>query len=315
MHLNRFFLLIFLGLFLFSCDSDVQTTDEDSIEVQEGPQQVDESEILEPEPEPIPVTYHLLCVKDTLDWLMQLPAEHLDNILLINRLNKSYLAKRDSVVVPDTLVADKNWYCPFPNRIDSLKEINKIVYVSRFAQAFVAYENGQRMNWGPVSTGKSTTQTPNGLFSTNWKSKQNTSSVNSSWILNWYFNIANYEGIAFHEYALPGVAASHGCIRMYADDAKWLYDWANQWILDDSLKILANGTPVIVFDQYPYNERRPWWYLPENNLYLTKNASQMMQVYYPYRDKILDRQTVYQKEKELREIRKMAKDSLISSLK
>ena len=42
-------------------------------------------------------------------------------------------------------------------------------------------------------------------------------------------------GVAFHEYAdVPAVAASHGCVRVPAYDAKWLYDQ------------IPVGTPVTV---------------------------------------------------------------------
>jgi L,D-transpeptidase catalytic domain len=312
--------IAFLAYIFFSCESKVEDNSknehdraiQDSIQKVNAQNKVNADTLgLPEEPEPNFNSYRLLSVKDTLDWLMSLPKEQLENILRINRLNKSYLARQDSIVVPDSLVADKNVYCPFPMRINGIREVNKIIFVSRFSQAFVAYENGQRVNWGPVSTGKSSKQTPNGFYSTNWKSKRNISSINSSWILNWYFNISNSEGIAFHEYVLPGVAASHGCIRMYEEDSKWMYDWAYQWIVNDSLEVLANGTPVIVFDQYPYNERRPWWYLPENNLYLTKTPEQMMEVFSTYQEKIMERQKIYFIEKKKKEERLLQKaDSL-----
>ena len=43
--------------------------------------------------------------------------------------------------------------------------------------------------------------------------------VSGEWQLNWYFNFHNFRGLAFHEFDLPGVPASHACVRLLARDA------------------------------------------------------------------------------------------------
>ena len=118
---------------------------------------------------------------------------------------------------------------------------------------------------GQSNMGKKSTPTPAKLYFCNWKSKRSISTVNSRWILNWNFNISNYGGIGFHEYALPGYPASHSCMRLRAEDAKFLYYWAEQWVLSSNgQQILAKGTPVIIHGEYPYGSERPWYNVVNN---------------------------------------------------
>jgi len=37
--------------------------------------------------------------------------------------------------------------------------------------------------------------------------------------------------VSFHKFDLPGYPASHGCVRLPEEDAKWIYDWADHWTL------------------------------------------------------------------------------------
>jgi hypothetical protein len=132
-------------------------------------------------------------------------------------------------------------------------------------QSFGLYEDGKLIRSGPVSSGKKTTPTRSDLYFTNWKGKEVVSTFDDEWILKWNFNIDNKEGISLHEYALPGYPASHSCVRFYGQDAQWIYDWADQWILaQDGQNKLANGTPVVVFGKYDFNKPSPWKNLPEN---------------------------------------------------
>ena len=95
--------------------------------------------------------------------------------------------------------------------------------------------------------------TPTGLYFTNWKGEEVQSTVDDEWILRWNFNIENKEGIGWHQYALPGYPASHSCLRLQEDDAKWLYNWAEEWILKDANTVSAKGTPVVVFGKYDFD--------------------------------------------------------------
>lgn len=184
-------------------------------------------------------------------------------ILAINRIDKNKLRTLDSLVVPDSIVNDFNMYSPFPQHVDILEKVSKIIFVSQTIQAFAVYEYGNLIKWGPTSTGKKSTPTPNGLFATNWKSKQTVSTDNDEWILKWCFNIENFSGVSLHEYELPGYPASHACARLLADDAKWIYYWADQWILTaDGENIIVYGTPVIIFGKFDFKGVKPWRLLP-----------------------------------------------------
>jgi lipoprotein-anchoring transpeptidase ErfK/SrfK len=179
-------------------------------------------------------------------------------MLKMNRIDKRHIHTGDSLVIPDAS-ADLMGIAPFPIQLEIARKIPKLVLVSRRVQAFGAYESGRLVRWGPTSTGKKSTPTPAGLYHANWKAKQRRSSVNQSWILPWCFNLDDTAGISFHQFDLPGYPASHGCVRLLEEDAKWVYDWADQWTLSRiDQSILAFGTPVVVFGDYKYGERPLW---------------------------------------------------------
>ena len=180
-------------------------------------------------------------------------------ILALNRLDEIFIRKPDSIVVPDTIINDKLLYSPFPKYLALLERVKKILLVDQRIQAFAAYESGNLVNWGPTSTGKKSTPTPNGLFHTNWKSKKTISTDNPEWILKWYFNLENFRGVSLHQYELPGYPASHACVRLLEEDAFWIYNWAEQWILTkDGEFVIAYGTPVIIYGEYNFKGVKPW---------------------------------------------------------
>jgi hypothetical protein len=179
-------------------------------------------------------------------------------MLKMNRIDKRHIHAGDSLVIPDAS-ADLMSIAPFPTHLENARKIPKLVLVSRRVQAFGAYESGRLVRWGPTSTGKKSTPTPAGLYHANWKAKQRRSSVNQSWILPWCFNLDDTAGISFHQFDLPGYPASHGCVRLLEEDAKWVYDWADQWTLSKiDQSILAFGTPVVIFGDYKYGESPLW---------------------------------------------------------
>jgi lipoprotein-anchoring transpeptidase ErfK/SrfK len=179
-------------------------------------------------------------------------------MLKMNRIDKRHIHTGDSLVIPDAS-ADLMGIAPFPIQLEIARKIPKLVLVSRRVQAFGAYESGRLVRWGPTSTGKKSTPTPAGLYHANWKAKTRRSSVNQSWILPWCFNLDDTAGISFHQFDLPGYPASHGCVRLLEEDAKWIYDWADQWTLSRiDQSILAFGTPVVIFGDYKYGESPLW---------------------------------------------------------
>ncbi len=82
--------------------------------------------------------------------------------------------------------------------------------------------------------------------------------MSGEWRLNWYFNFHNFRGLAFHEFDLPGVPASHACVRLLARDAMWIYQWGDSWVLDAAGQLAQRGTPVVIVGQYAFDAEKPW---------------------------------------------------------
>lgn len=240
--------------------------------------------------EPI-INYSLVAAKDTSDWLSTLEkgGDTLNALMVINRIDPWRLKHLDTIVFPDTVAPNIDFYVPFPKRMETLAEVKKIMIVSHYAQAFIIYENGELVKWGPVNLGRKLKPTPTGLFAVNWKAKRTTSTINSSWILDWYCNIDNFEGIGMHQYALPGYPASHGCVRLYRDDSNWIYHWADQWKIKDG-KIDVHGTPVVIFGEYPYGESKPWIAHSSEENGLKISPEELNQVMGDYLPTIMERQ-------------------------
>jgi len=221
-------------------------------------------------PAPVVMGYHYDTLKGknvTTDFYAKYDEEERDIILAINRISSSLVRKGKVLVMPDTLMPDPLFYSPYPDSLAGFDSIPKLVLISRRIQAFAIYENGWLVRWGPVSSGKKSTPTPAGLFHTNFKALVKISSENSSWIMPWYFNFYARRGIAMHQYFLPGYPASHACVRMQEKDAKWIFDWADQWKLSARTgAVIVTGTPVIIFGDYTYGKKAPWLMLPEDNL-------------------------------------------------
>lgn len=192
-------------------------------------------------------------------------ATQLKIIAATNRIDINRIRIHATLIIPDTLLTDFTQYSPFPTTLNLPDSVTKFIIINKRIQLFAAYDHGKLAQFGPVSTGKKTTPTTSGLFYTNFKSRLKTSTVNGQWKMPWYFNISNHGGIGLHQYALPGYPASHSCVRMYEENAKWIYDWADQWqVSKDGSTVLKKGTPVLVFGLYNFGETAPWKRLPGN---------------------------------------------------
>ncbi len=190
-------------------------------------------------------------------------------IFALNRIEAVRVGPGSNLIIPDTLVTDFNIYAPFPKNLEIIDTIPKAVLINQRTQAFALYEKGNLVRWGPISSGKQSTPTPNGLHYGNYKAKHKISTVNEDWKLPYYFNFMNFEGVGVHQYLLPGFPASHACVRLPMEDAQFIYDWAKQWQLDPTgNKIIKHGTPFMVFGEYDYENPFPWLNLakdPESN--------------------------------------------------
>ena len=184
-------------------------------------------------------------------------------VLRLNRVDLAHARQGDTLVVPATL--DWTRLSPFPDTLPAGLP-PKLLIVSARVQAFGAYEAGQLVRWGPVSTGRREKVTPQGLYHANWRQRTRASTFNDEWVLNWYVNLSSFDGISLHQYELPGRPASHSCVRLLEDDAGWLYQWVDTWKLapGDRRRVLEQGTPVAVLDEYAFGRRRPWKRLPDD---------------------------------------------------
>ena len=177
----------------------------------------------------------------------------------LNRTDLDHLQRLPALVVPDVWLDDELAYSPMPRRYPPGARYRRLVLVYQPAQVFGAYEYGVLVHWGPVSTGRRTDPTPSGLFHLNWRKRSHISTIDPDWIMDWAFNFENRVGLAFHEQALPGLPASHGCVRLLGDDARWLFEWADPWTLDASgTRVLKLGTPVLVMGEYDFEAAPPW---------------------------------------------------------
>jgi hypothetical protein len=177
----------------------------------------------------------------------------------MNHVDPAHLPNLRRILVPDRWSPDELRYSPLPQEVPELSSEKKALVVDLASQVFGAYEDGRLVRWGPVSSGDRKHQTPSGTYHLNWHARVHVSSENRTWIMPWYFNFASDSGLGLHEYALPGRPASHGCARLLAIDAEWLFRWGEGWTLDDdSGEPVQPGTLVLVVGKYNFAAPQPW---------------------------------------------------------
>jgi lipoprotein-anchoring transpeptidase ErfK/SrfK len=212
-------------------------------------------------------------------------------ILALNRLDSKNKWNADTLVVPAKIDTTLMEYSPFPMQIDVLSPVKKFVVFSYPIQAYGVYSNGTLVKWGPTSMGKKSAKTKTGLTFANWKKQLAISTVSSEWKLPYNFNIFNLDGIGWHQYDLPGYPASHSCLRLLMNDAKWLYGYADTWVLNPGgATTKAKGTPVLVYGDYPWGKRKPWRKLLNDPNSNNVSVEQMTQMIEPNIQKILKEQ-------------------------
>ncbi|HYE88867.1 MAG TPA: L,D-transpeptidase, partial [Vicinamibacterales bacterium] len=175
----------------------------------------------------------------------------------LNRVDSAHMGRLKQLVVPSVFRSERE-HSPFPATYPAANATPKLIVVDQPSQAFAAYEYGQQVHWGPVSSGRKAKPTPSGLYHLNWRARSRTSTLSGEWRLNWYFNFHNARGLAFHEFELPGVPMSHACVRLLARDAEWVYKWGQSWTLDANKQLATRGTPVIIQGNYNFDAPAPW---------------------------------------------------------
>ncbi len=177
----------------------------------------------------------------------------------LNRSDRGHLPNLGKVLIPDRWDLPEIAYSPLPTFYKPAREYPQILLVHLPSQVFGAYEKGVLVRWGPISSGQEEFPTPSGYFYLNWKSRSHSSTDDPDWQMRWYFNFQNERGLSFHTFALPGWPASHACIRLLERDAKWLYDWGEEWKLDKKgWTVLNLGTTVWILGQYDFGSSPAW---------------------------------------------------------
>ena len=166
-------------------------------------------------------------------WEKMFPnASDREKVKRLNRMNMP-VRYRSYIVVPTNIrqVTETN-LSPFPTHHNTGGQ--KLILVNLSKQAFGAYDtSGDLVRWGPVSGGKGycpdvgrrcTTATGNFRI----YRKQGPDCISSKFPIEtnggapmpycMHFN----GGYALHGSTLPGYHASHGCVRLFFEDAKWL---------------------------------------------------------------------------------------------
>lgn len=177
--------------------------------------------------------FHCMTVEKGQKWKDFWPDDAKRHLVMkLNRMN-SGLVSGMTVVIPNdlehTTLLD---LAPFPHNISPTGE--KLIQVSLGSLAWGAYDaDGKLLNWGPVAGGKDfcpdiqrQCRTVTGEFKIQRKGdakcKSNTFPIPDGGAPMPYCMFFQ-GGYAMHgSNEVPGYNASHGCVRMWVDDAKWL---------------------------------------------------------------------------------------------
>jgi hypothetical protein len=191
--------------------------------------------------------------------LARFSADQIALLAKLNRADPAHLPRLPRVVVPDRWDQDELLYSPMPHVLQHLSLERKAIIIDLPAQVFGAYKCGTLVRWGPVSSGRRSRQTPPGTYHLNWRARVHVSTEDPTWIMHWYFNFSNVQGLALHQYSMPGRPASHGCVRLLALDAMWIYDWGEACAIDPATNdAIRPGTLVLVIGRYNFAASQPW---------------------------------------------------------
>lgn len=181
--------------------------------------------------------YHCIKVKNGDTWASLFPNDETRDIIRrVNRMNVG-LRPGMTIAVPKNIdrltIYDVS---PFPRYIESDGE--KTIYISQQKLAWGAYdEDGELLWWGPISSGSDSCKNVIGGCSTPTGSfriirKQDIDCISTAFPrrvdgdnggAQMPFCMHFFRGYALHgSEEVPGFRASHGCIRMFTEDARWL---------------------------------------------------------------------------------------------
>jgi hypothetical protein len=181
--------------------------------------------------------YRCVRIRPNQSWRSLFPdPQERDIVKRVNRMNIT-LYTGLKIAVPNHLdqlsIFDVS---PFPRYIDPPGE--KVIFVSQRELAFGAYDaDGELVWWGPVSTGRDVCPDEGGDCTTPAGDyriirKQDIDCISTVFPKNpdgvdggapMPYCMHFYSGFALHgSAAVPGHRDSHGCVRMFTEDARWL---------------------------------------------------------------------------------------------
>lgn len=203
--------------------------------------------------------YFCVKVKHGQTWERLFPNEHERSIAMrVNRMN-TQIYPGIIIAIPDNIVtADIMDFSPFPRTIEAPQE--KLVIIDPLLLAWGAFDvDGTLIRWGPVSAGADYCRDIDRRCHTKPGSYR-IYSLGSSGCISHKFPLPNggapmpycmyfNSGQALHgePNGVPGYNASHGCVRLYVNDAEWLrYDF----IESPNASNQYRGTRIVI---KPYN--------------------------------------------------------------
>lgn len=198
--------------------------------------------------------YDCIKVAPGQSWENMFPNEEKRDI--VQRINRTYnpLWAGKVIAVPKNLAYVNQFdVAPFPIKIAG--EDQKQVIIDQDKLAWGAYDaQGNLVKWGPISSGRDrctdanrSCRTLTGIFRVFSKENEKCSSNvfpigkgGAKMPYCMYF----HKGFALHGSTdIPGVRASHGCVRMFIEDAKWLN---HEFVELSSERNNFKGTTIVV---------------------------------------------------------------------
>lgn len=167
-----------------------------------------------------------------------------------NRIDRRHIYPGMTIKVPDN-IADIRDYTPLPRFYQPAARHEKYILVDVTEQWLAAYQYGKMVFSVPAATGKTTTETPTGIFRVTTRDRSHTSSLYKTANDEEQYPMDNAlrfhvgsDNVSYwlHARDLPGRPASHGCIGLYDEemqlrtfgtpetpvlkDSQKLYEWA-----------------------------------------------------------------------------------------
>ena len=179
--------------------------------------------------------FSCISVKRGESWDSLFPNENFRKIVMeLNRINIP-LHRGMTIAVPKESEAQLNDFSPFSQRIKPLG--NKLLIFDPSLVAWVAYsQDGNLLRWGAASGGSQwcpdlgrpcrTRVGVHQIYTMQGRTCRSRIFPLHRGGAPMPYCMYFFKGQAFHgaPYELPGFNASHGCIRIFVDDAQWLYN-------------------------------------------------------------------------------------------